>query len=54
MPQLNPGPWLAVFLLSWLILTLVLPNKIISHQPINEPPKDLKKSPPSHWIWPWT
>nr|AIK19910.1 ATP synthase F0 subunit 8 [Leiopelma hamiltoni] len=54
MPQLNPGPWLITLIFSWLILTIVLPPKMINHQPINEPTKNHKKTLPCPWPWPWT
>nr|YP_001648778.1 ATP synthase F0 subunit 8 [Hynobius quelpaertensis]ABM45924.1 ATPase subunit 8 [Hynobius quelpaertensis]ADG22954.1 ATP synthase F0 subunit 8 [Hynobius quelpaertensis] len=54
MPQLNPGPWFAIFLMSWVVFLLILTFKISNFNNLNEPTaqnKNVKK--PESWSWPW-
>nr|YP_003412048.1 ATP synthase F0 subunit 8 [Hynobius guabangshanensis]ADB78077.1 ATP synthase F0 subunit 8 [Hynobius guabangshanensis] len=54
MPQLNPGPWFAIFLMSWIVFLLILTFKMSNFNNLNEPTsqnKDMKK--PESWNWPW-
>nr|YP_010948003.1 ATP synthase F0 subunit 8 [Diplospinus multistriatus]WMI34979.1 ATP synthase F0 subunit 8 [Diplospinus multistriatus]BAU45719.1 ATPase subunit 8 [Diplospinus multistriatus] len=54
MPQLNPSPWLAILLFSWLILLVVIPPKVMAHTFPNEPAaKNLQKTKGGPWNWPW-
>nr|BAV71423.1 ATPase subunit 8 [Eirmotus octozona] len=54
MPQLNPGPWFAILMFSWLVFLIILPNKILNHTPPNEPtPINAKKHKTESWNWPW-
>nr|AGI48853.1 ATP synthase F0 subunit 8 [Pennahia argentata] len=54
MPQLNPAPWLAIMLFSWLTFLIVLPPKISAHLFPNEPTlQSTDKSKTSAWNWPW-
>nr|ACH99447.1 ATP synthase F0 subunit 8 [Dibamus novaeguineae] len=54
MPQLNPSPWLFIFLLSWSMLLLVLKTKTLQLTPHNTPSlpnqQTLATAP---WNWPW-
>nr|AAT91111.1 ATP synthase subunit 8 [Sciades troschelii] len=54
MPQLNPTPWLAILVFSWLIFLTVIPPKILSHTFTNDVmtlnTKSLKSTP---WNWLW-
>nr|YP_192905.1 ATP synthase F0 subunit 8 [Alytes obstetricans pertinax]AAS83359.1 ATP synthase F0 subunit 8 [Alytes obstetricans pertinax] len=55
MPQLNPSPWFAILLFSWLVILTILPPKITSHQSFNEPTTQNSSKPkPAPWTWPWT
>nr|BBM35074.1 ATPase subunit 8 [Paraliparis sp. NSMT P92399] len=54
MPQLNPTPWFAVLIFSWLIFLIILPPKVIAHTFPNEPTlQNAKKPQTNSWIWPW-
>nr|YP_009431905.1 ATP synthase F0 subunit 8 [Atrobucca nibe]ATA66342.1 ATP synthase F0 subunit 8 [Atrobucca nibe]QDS78244.1 ATP synthase F0 subunit 8 [Atrobucca nibe]UEV86513.1 ATP synthase F0 subunit 8 [Atrobucca nibe] len=54
MPQLNPSPWLAIMIFSWLTFLIIIPPKIMAHLFPNEPaPQDLKSSKTGTWNWPW-
>nr|CAI38775.1 ATPase subunit 8 [Ascaphus truei] len=55
MPQLNPKPWFAILIFSWLILLTLIPTKIINHMTSNETSiEKTKKMKPQSWFWPWT
>nr|QGX86694.1 ATP synthase F0 subunit 8 [Glaucostegus granulatus] len=54
MPQLNPNPWLIIFLLSWLFFLTVMPQKVTSYVFNNSlTPKNVEKPKPEPWNWPW-
>nr|YP_009232630.1 ATP synthase subunit 8 [Priacanthus tayenus]AMA76479.1 ATP synthase subunit 8 [Priacanthus tayenus]ARJ37011.1 ATP synthase F0 subunit 8 [Priacanthus tayenus] len=54
MPQLNPAPWLAVLIFSWLVLLVVIPPKVLAYTfPNNPEPKATKFSKKLTWAWPW-
>nr|CBX53536.1 ATPase subunit 8 [Lucifuga sp. MFP 18.000396] len=54
MPQLNPSPWLAILVFSWLVFTTVIPLKILAHTFPNEPTSQNVKTPKTEpWNWPW-
>nr|YP_008816340.1 ATP synthase F0 subunit 8 [Babina subaspera]BAO04476.1 ATPase subunit 8 [Babina subaspera] len=53
MPQLNPVPWLIYFLLTWLILLFLAPQKILSNTNPNEPGSKNLKTTNYMWTWPW-
>nr|YP_010892857.1 ATP synthase F0 subunit 8 [Neosilurus hyrtlii]WJQ22574.1 ATP synthase F0 subunit 8 [Neosilurus hyrtlii] len=54
MPQLNPSPWLAILLFSWLVFLTVIPNKVLKHSFTNETTTLNAKKPTLHtWNWPW-
>nr|ABO38940.1 ATPase subunit 8 [Ariopsis seemanni]ABO38942.1 ATPase subunit 8 [Ariopsis seemanni]ABO38944.1 ATPase subunit 8 [Ariopsis sp. RB-2009]ABO38946.1 ATPase subunit 8 [Ariopsis sp. RB-2009]ACN11629.1 ATP synthase subunit 8 [Ariopsis sp. RB-2009] len=54
MPQLNPAPWFAILVFSWLIFLTVIPPKILNHTFTNDiptlSPENLKSDT---WNWPW-
>nr|ACN11675.1 ATP synthase subunit 8 [Notarius lentiginosus] len=53
MPQLNPAPWLAIFVFSWFIFLTVIPPKVLSHTFTNNMTLSTKhpKSKPWDWLW---
>nr|AAT91109.1 ATP synthase subunit 8 [Notarius biffi] len=54
MPQLNPTPWLAILVFSWLIFLTVIPPKILSHTFTNDVTTLNTKTPKSNsWNWLW-
>nr|YP_003058356.1 ATP synthase F0 subunit 8 [Oryzias luzonensis]BAH84884.1 ATPase subunit 8 [Oryzias luzonensis] len=54
MPQLNPAPWFAIMVFSWLVFLAVIPPKILTHHFPNEPaPQSVKKTKAQTWTWPW-
>nr|AFC88381.1 ATP synthase F0 subunit 8 [Symphurus plagiusa] len=53
MPQLNPAPWLLIFLFSWLVLLVFIPPKILKHYNTKPPsPKTSQKTENPFWPWP--
>nr|BAM74892.1 ATPase subunits 8 [Taaningichthys minimus] len=54
MPQLNPAPWFAILIFSWLVLLIAIPPKVLSHIFPNEPASQSAENPKTHpWHWPW-
>nr|ADG22967.1 ATP synthase F0 subunit 8 [Hynobius chinensis] len=53
MPQLNPGPWFAIFLMSWVIFLLILAFKMSNFNNLNEPTSQNNMKKPESWNWPW-
>uniref|UniRef100_A0A6B9INW9 ATP synthase complex subunit 8 n=2 Tax=Sternopygus TaxID=36697 RepID=A0A6B9INW9_9TELE len=54
MPQLNPTPWFAILVFSWLIFLTVLPQKVLKHTFTNEPTALSAEKPKTEsWNWPW-
>nr|YP_009233230.1 ATP synthase F0 subunit 8 [Hemigaleus microstoma]AMB27110.1 ATP synthase F0 subunit 8 [Hemigaleus microstoma] len=54
MPQLNPNPWFLILLFTWIVFLTILPNKILNYSFSNDPAlKNIEKSEPSPWNWPW-
>nr|AAK69977.1 ATPase subunit 8 [Rhamdia laticauda] len=54
MPQLNPAPWFAILLFSWLIFLTVIPNKVLSHTLTNDVTTlSAEKLKSETWNWPW-
>nr|WNH22756.1 ATP synthase F0 subunit 8 [Dactylopterus volitans]BBQ09568.1 ATPase subunit 8 [Dactylopterus volitans] len=55
MPQLNPSPWFAILIFSWLIFLTVIPPKLLSHTFLNEPTALGALTHESEsWNWPWS
>nr|YP_010024613.1 ATP synthase F0 subunit 8 [Odorrana exiliversabilis]QOP62208.1 ATP synthase F0 subunit 8 [Odorrana exiliversabilis] len=52
MPQLDPVPWFCYFLMSWFILMLLAPQKILAHISLNK--FNAKKTEFSQRTWTWT
>nr|WNH22652.1 ATP synthase F0 subunit 8 [Starksia starcki] len=54
MPQLNPAPWFAILVFSWLVFTTIIPPKVLAHTFPNEPTmiaaEEIQKNP---WTWQW-
>nr|YP_009938684.1 ATP synthase F0 subunit 8 [Cynoglossus nanhaiensis]AWQ65111.1 ATP synthase subunit-8 [Cynoglossus nanhaiensis]QNV46917.1 ATP synthase F0 subunit 8 [Cynoglossus nanhaiensis] len=53
MPQLNPGPWMLIWLSSWVIFLFTIPPLMISFKPSNSPTKSQILNPLDSWHWPW-
>nr|AFY11253.1 ATPase subunit 8 [Centromochlus existimatus] len=54
MPQLNPAPWFAILVFSWLVFLTVIPQKVLNHSFTNEITTMSTKAPKSNnWNWPW-
>nr|YP_008993068.1 ATP synthase F0 subunit 8 [Paraplagusia bilineata]AFB71251.1 ATP synthase subunit 8 [Paraplagusia bilineata] len=54
MPQLDPGPWLSIWLTSWLIFIFMMPSLIMLFQPYNSQTKGHNlKNTKNPWYWPW-
>nr|YP_008758489.1 ATP synthase F0 subunit 8 [Somniosus pacificus]YP_009905841.1 ATP synthase F0 subunit 8 [Somniosus microcephalus]AQT26234.1 ATP synthase F0 subunit 8 [Somniosus microcephalus]QLI52397.1 ATP synthase F0 subunit 8 [Somniosus microcephalus]BAO02769.1 ATP synthase F0 subunit 8 [Somniosus pacificus] len=55
MPQLNPHPWFAILMFSWIFFLAILPKKVMTHLFNNEPTtKSAEKPKTEPWNWPWT
>nr|AFY11273.1 ATPase subunit 8 [Centromochlus existimatus] len=54
MPQLNPAPWFAILVFSWLVFLTVVPQKVLNHSFTNEITTMSTKPHKSNiWNWPW-
>ncbi|YP_009142206.1 ATP synthase F0 subunit 8 (mitochondrion) [Sinocyclocheilus anshuiensis] len=54
MPQLNPNPWFAILVYSWLLLLAIIPTKVLNHTSPNKPtPVSAEKHKTGPWHWPW-
>nr|YP_008993029.1 ATP synthase F0 subunit 8 [Cynoglossus sinicus]AFB71212.1 ATP synthase subunit 8 [Cynoglossus sinicus] len=53
MPQLNPGPWLFIWLSSWFIFLLTIPPLVLMFKPNNPVNTSQMTSPLNSWNWPW-
>nr|YP_009262839.1 ATP synthase F0 subunit 8 [Channa micropeltes]ANI87518.1 ATP synthase F0 subunit 8 [Channa micropeltes] len=54
MPQLNPAPWFAILVFSWLIFLTVIPQKVLAYTFPNEPtPQSTETHKTEPWNWPW-
>nr|YP_010956813.1 ATP synthase F0 subunit 8 [Prionotus evolans]WMY89932.1 ATP synthase F0 subunit 8 [Prionotus evolans] len=54
MPQLNPSPWFATIIFTWLVFLVILPSKVMAHEFPNEPTLLSAKMPKTEpWTWPW-
>nr|WNH20325.1 ATP synthase F0 subunit 8 [Asterorhombus filifer] len=55
MPQLNPAPWFATLLFSWLILlALVLPKILSFTIPADTLPQRSASMVKPTWTWKWS
>nr|YP_009132573.1 ATP synthase F0 subunit 8 [Diploprion bifasciatum]AKA59695.1 ATP synthase F0 subunit 8 [Diploprion bifasciatum] len=54
MPQLNPAPWFAILVFSWLVFIIVIPSKVTAHTfPKTPSTQTTIKQKPESWVWPW-
>nr|YP_009047863.1 ATP synthase F0 subunit 8 [Ptychobarbus dipogon]AHB35445.1 ATPase subunit 8 [Ptychobarbus dipogon]ANK78573.1 ATPase subunit 8 [Schizothorax waltoni] len=54
MPQLNPGPWFAILVFSWLVFLILIPTKVLNHVTPNELISvGAEKHKTESWNWPW-
>nr|AEL33263.1 ATPase8 [Semaprochilodus kneri]AEL33266.1 ATPase8 [Semaprochilodus insignis] len=54
MPQLNPAPWFAILVFSWLVFLTIIPSKVLKHTFTNEPTALSTEKPKTDpWNWPW-
>nr|YP_009110307.1 ATP synthase F0 subunit 8 [Choerodon schoenleinii]AIX11439.1 ATP synthase subunit 8 [Choerodon schoenleinii]AWW89568.1 ATP synthase F0 subunit 8 [Choerodon schoenleinii] len=55
MPQLNPAPWFAILVFTWLVFLTILPRKVLAHSFTNEPTAQSTEKPKTEpWNWPWS
>nr|YP_007375140.1 ATP synthase F0 subunit 8 [Geotrypetes seraphini]AAX58652.1 ATP synthase F0 subunit 8 [Geotrypetes seraphini] len=52
MPQLNPSPWFAMLMMTWMILLLLLMKTNVHNtsNPMMSYSSTIKLNP---WLWPW-
>nr|ALD51162.1 ATP synthase F0 subunit 8 [Sander canadensis]ALD51175.1 ATP synthase F0 subunit 8 [Sander canadensis]QBY36370.1 ATP synthase F0 subunit 8 [Sander canadensis] len=54
MPQLNPAPWFAILVFTWLVFLTIIPTKVMAHTYPNEPTtQSTEKSRKEPWTWSW-
>nr|AJD83410.1 ATP synthase F0 subunit 8 [Lagocephalus sceleratus] len=54
MPQLDPSPWFAIMVFSWLVFLTILPPKVMAHSFPNETTSQSTQAPKTNtWAWPW-
>nr|YP_009311727.1 ATP synthase F0 subunit 8 [Aborichthys elongatus]BAV70747.1 ATPase subunit 8 [Aborichthys elongatus] len=54
MPQLNPAPWFAILMFSWLVFIVIIPTKVMTYISPNEPATlNSEKHKTESWNWPW-
>nr|YP_009306626.1 ATPase subunit 8 [Retropinna semoni]AOQ30574.1 ATPase subunit 8 [Retropinna semoni]AOQ30587.1 ATPase subunit 8 [Retropinna semoni] len=54
MPQLNPAPWFAILVFSWVIFLTIIPPKVLGHIFVHEPATvGPEKTDLTSWTWPW-
>nr|QPP19883.1 ATP synthase subunit 8 [Cynoglossus monopus] len=53
MPQLDPGPWMLIWLSSWLIFIFTMPTLMMMFKPSNLPTKNQNLNSTDPWNWPW-
>nr|YP_009348323.1 ATP synthase F0 subunit 8 [Otolithes ruber]APY18423.1 ATP synthase F0 subunit 8 [Otolithes ruber] len=54
MPQLNPSPWLAIMIFSWMAFLIFIPPKVMTHLYYDNPtPQNMDDSKMEIWHWPW-
>nr|NP_739637.1 ATP synthase F0 subunit 8 [Carapus bermudensis]BAC23168.1 ATPase subunit 8 [Carapus bermudensis] len=55
MPQLIPGPWLMMLVLSWTTLLFVIPPKVLAYKYPAKPDSQKSHTPTTpSWVLPWT
>nr|AAP41223.1 ATPase subunit 8 [Belone belone] len=54
MPQLNPSPWFAILMFTWLVFLTIITQKVKAHMFLNEPTSQSTEKPKTEsWNWPW-
>nr|YP_009001950.1 ATP synthase F0 subunit 8 [Colistium nudipinnis]AFH09377.1 ATP synthase F0 subunit 8 [Colistium nudipinnis] len=54
MPQLNPAPWLAILIFTWIVFVLVMPEMVMKYSFPNEMTvQSAKAFGTEAWNWPW-
>nr|ACS37070.1 ATP synthase F0 subunit 8 [Geotrypetes seraphini] len=53
MPQLNPSPWFATLMMTWMILLILMLMKTTVHNPLNPVTPYSSTTKPNPWLWPW-
>nr|BAW19694.1 ATPase 8 [Chaenogobius annularis] len=54
MPQLDPSPWFAILVFSWLVFLVIVVPKTLKHNFPNEPSIQNTQAPETKsWSWPW-
>nr|QVD46281.1 ATP synthase F0 subunit 8 [Paratrypauchen microcephalus] len=54
MPQLDPAPWFALLVFSWLIFTTIAMPKTLNYVFPNEPAlQTTETDKTNHWTWSW-
>nr|YP_009142731.1 ATP synthase F0 subunit 8 [Chaenogobius gulosus]AKI30272.1 ATP synthase F0 subunit 8 [Chaenogobius gulosus] len=54
MPQLDPSPWFAILVFSWLIFLTIIVPKTLNHTFPNEPSlQNTQTLKTKAWTWPW-
>nr|YP_009681643.1 ATP synthase F0 subunit 8 [Sicyopterus eudentatus]QDP13063.1 ATP synthase F0 subunit 8 [Sicyopterus eudentatus]QDP13076.1 ATP synthase F0 subunit 8 [Sicyopterus eudentatus]QDP13089.1 ATP synthase F0 subunit 8 [Sicyopterus eudentatus]QDP13102.1 ATP synthase F0 subunit 8 [Sicyopterus eudentatus] len=54
MPQLNPAPWFAILVFSWLVFLTIAVPKVLNYTFPNEPtPQSTQVPKTDPWTWPW-
>nr|YP_009159365.1 ATP synthase F0 subunit 8 [Holacanthus ciliaris]AGR91636.1 ATP synthetase subunit 8 [Holacanthus ciliaris]AKQ08976.1 ATP synthase F0 subunit 8 [Holacanthus ciliaris]QUJ18188.1 ATP synthase protein 8 [Holacanthus ciliaris] len=54
MPQLNPNPWFAILIFTWMVFLYFLPTKVMGHTYPSEQTAQIPHfAQPENWPWPW-
>nr|QDH12200.1 ATP synthase F0 subunit 8 [Glandirana emeljanovi] len=53
MPQLDPMPWLFYLTITWSVILLLAPAKILGHIKTDDPHTKATKTFYLSWSWPW-
>nr|AGN71054.1 ATP synthase F0 subunit 8 [Callulina kreffti] len=54
MPQLILHPWFNILVMTWIILIVMIPTKILSYINLNPPLSSSSAPKQPTWSWPWT
>nr|YP_009692499.1 ATP synthase subunit 8 [Asterorhombus intermedius]QEH58976.1 ATP synthase subunit 8 [Asterorhombus intermedius] len=55
MPQLNPAPWFAILVFSWLILLTLVISKVLNFiLPCDTLPQQTASMHKPTWTWQWS
>nr|YP_009178168.1 ATP synthase F0 subunit 8 [Meda fulgida]AJW75459.1 ATP synthase F0 subunit 8 [Meda fulgida] len=54
MPQLNPSPWFAILVFTWIIFLTIVPTKVLNHlTPNGLVLVEEEEYKNKYWNWPW-